>query len=223
MKSNFKKIIASFLAFVMIISAGLVSAPQDVKAATKEDVYWNPYNSYVSTYSTTDKYTGYYVTLSIVGCTKKSQIKNLKSSNKNIKVEAKDGYIKVIFRDKAESTKISCKVRGVKLSKTFTVKKYSNPCKSIKLGKTNLTSKYKTYWTYSQKKSFKNQKLNIKMNKNWKITNIYVSNSDGYSRYTVNGTSFNKKISIKGSYSYFDVYCYNKKTKVYECLTFYKN
>ncbi len=222
MKRNFKKIVAAFLAFVMIISTALVSAPQDVEAATKKDVYWNPYNSYVSTYSTTDNYKGYYVTLSIVGCTKKSQIKNLKSSNKNIKVEAKNGYIKVTFRDKAEKTKISCTVKGVKLSKTFTVKKYSNPCKSIKLGKTNLTSKFKTYWTYYQSKTFKNQKLSIQMNKNWKISNIYVSNSDGYTKYPVNGTKFNKKISIKGSYSYFDVYCYNTKTKVYECLTFYK-
>lgn len=222
MKKNFKKILATFFALVMIISATLVTVPQNVAAATKKDVYWDPYNSYVNTYCTTDEYTGYYLDLNIVGCTKKSQIKNLKSSNKNIKVKAKNGCIQVLYRDKAEKTKISCTVNGVKLKTDFTVKKYSNPCKSIKLGKTNLTSKFKSNWSYNQKKNFNKQKLDIKMNKNWIITSVEVSNGNDIDEYPVNSTKFSKKITIKGKNSNFVIYCYNTKTKVCEALTFSK-
>ena len=124
---------------------------------------------------------------------------------------------------KAEKTTISCKVKGVKLSTTLKVKKYSNPCKSIKLGSKNFTSKFSNYWEYKQTKTFKNQKLNIQMNKNWKITSIYVYNSSGSQYFTVNSNKFNKKISLKGSYSYVDVYCYNSKDKCYEVLTLKKS
>lgn len=220
---NFKKILASLLVFVMVLSMGLVPAAEDVTAASKKNVYINPYSATVATYCTGDQYSRYSSTISIVGCSKKSEIKNLKSDNKNIKVSARDGYIRVEFGDKAGKAKITCKVKGVKLSTTFTVKKYSNPFKSIKLGKTNITSKYKKNWTYRQTKQFKNQKLNIQMNKNWKISSIYVYNSSGSQSFRVNSNKFNKKISIKGNYSYFTVYCYNTKTNVSEAMSFYKS
>lgn len=221
MKKNLTRIITSFLAFVMVLTMGLAGSTVTAEAAT---VKFNSYNPKVITYSTKDDYKGYYTYLYIDGVSKKSDIKNLKSSNTNIKVEATTyGSIKVTFRDKTESTKISCKAKGKKISTTLKIKKYSNPCKSIKLGNKNFTSKFKNYWKYKQTKTFKNQKLNITMNKNWKITSVYVYNSSGYSRYTVNSSKFNKKISIKGSYSYVDINCYNSKDKCYETLTFMKS
>lgn len=220
---NFKKILASLLVFVMVLSMGLVPAAEDVAAASKKNVYFNSLNPSVVTYCTGDNSIGYYTTLSIMGCSKKSEIKNLKSSNKNVKVYARNGYIRAEFKDKKATAKITCTVKGVKLSTTLTVKKYSNPFKSIKLGKTNLTSKYKNDRTYRQKNDYKNQKLKIEMNKNWKISSIYVSNDSGYQNLRVNSNKFNKKISIKGNYSYFTVYCYNTKTDVSEAIRFYKS
>ena len=221
MKKNLTRVITSILAFVMVLTMGLTGSTVTAEAATKVGFYSG--NPKVITYSTTDNYSSYYTYLYIDGVSKKSDIKSLKSSNKNIKVEATTyGSIKVTFRDKTASTTISCKAKGKKISTTLKIKKYSNPCKTIKLGSTNFTSKFKNNWDYKQKKTFKNQKLNVQMNKNWKITSIVVSNSSGYTRYTVNSSKFNKKVSLKGSYSYIDINCYNSKTKCYETLTLWR-
>lgn len=217
---NFKKILASLLVFVMVLSMGLVPAAEDVAAASKKNIYINPYSTRTVTYYTGDNLSKYSGVISIVGCSKASEIKSLKSDNENIKVSARNGYIRVEYGDKAGKAKITCKVKGVKLSTTFTVKKYSNPCKSLKIGKTNLTKKYNKTWSYRQNKEFKNQKLDVQMNKNWKISTIYVSNSSGTQRFYVNKNKFNKKISIKGNYSSFSIYCENTKTGINEVISY---
>lgn len=97
----------------------------------------NPYSATVVTYKPGKDVNTFTSTISIMGCDKAKEIKKLKSSNKNIRVAARDGYIRVEFGKKAAKSTITCTVKGVKLKTTFTVKKYTNPCKTFKIGKTN--------------------------------------------------------------------------------------
>jgi hypothetical protein len=222
-----KKLIARAAAAVLTVAltlAAVLVIPQqtaEVQAATTTPKFYS--SKYILTYEPGDNYSSYYTVLSIAGSPSASKIKNLKSTSSDIKVEAKNGYIKATFGDKAAKATISCKVNGTKISTVVEVKKYTNPCKSFKIGSTNFTSKFKTTSTYRQSKSFKKQKLSITMNDNWKITGVYVYNGSSTNSWTVNGTSFSKTISLTNSYSYVDVYCTNTKTGVKEYLTFYKS
>ena len=137
MKKLSKKVIAFALAVVMTLTAGAV-APQgnvEVQAASGR-VYVNPYSATVVTYKPGSALSRFSSVISIMGCSKAKEIKNLKSSNKYIKVAPRDGYIRVEFGKKAAKSTITCTVKGVKLKTTFTVKKYTNPCETFKIGKT---------------------------------------------------------------------------------------
>ena len=221
MKKLSKKLIAFALVLVMTVTAGAV-IPQgmvEVQAASSR-VYVNPYSAnMVLTYKPGDGYRGYYTTISIMGCDKASQIKNLKSSNKDFKLKPCNGYIHVDFGKKAAKTTISCTVKGVKLKTTLTIKKYSNPCSSFKLGKTDLTSKFGKTDVFKTNKNYKNQKLTIKMKKGWKITKVYVQQKSGsYTTERMNKSSYSKKISLTNNSGYVYVDCYNEKTNVSETL-----
>ena len=217
MKKLSKKVIAFALAVVMTLTAGAV-APQgnvEVQAASGR-VYVNPYSATVVTYKPGKDVNTFTSTISIMGCDKAKEIKKLKSSNKNIRVAARDGYIRVEFGKKAAKSTITCTVKGVKLKTTFTVKKYT---KTFKIGKTNLLSKFNKNDVLRTNKAFKKQKLDIKLKSGWKISSVHVTSGTGsYNNYRVNKSSFSKKITVSNNYGYIYVYCYNEKTKVSECL-----
>ena len=81
MKAIFKKAIAFVLVIAMAVTTGVMLPQSTVEVqAAKAKVYMNPYNAKVVTYKPGDGYSKYYTTLSIMGCSKKSQIKKLKSS-----------------------------------------------------------------------------------------------------------------------------------------------
>lgn len=226
MKKLFKRTTAFLLALTLLLTADtlFLSKPVDVSAASNKP-YINPYDANpVLTYKPGDKAKypgGYYTTISIVNCSKKSQIKNLKSSNKNIKVEAKDGYIKAYFGYKEGKATITCTVNKVKLKTTLTVKKYSNPLKTFKIGKTNYTSKYKTINDYKDKKSYKKQKLILETNKNWVIRSVYVYSGSSTQSYRPNSTKLTKKVTLNPkNYDNVYIYLYNSKTKISERLIY---
>lgn len=229
MKKLFKRTAAFLLALTLLLTADTLfwSKPVDVSAASNNKPYINPYSAnMVLTYKPGDKAKypqGYYATISIMNCSKASQIKKLKSSNKKMKVEAKDGYIKVYFGYKEGKTTITCTVNKVKLKTTLTVKKYSNPLKTFKIGKTNYTSKYKNIDDYRDNKSYKKQKMVIETNKNWVIRSVYVHSGSSTQTYRPNGTKLSKKVTLKKNYDDVYIYLYNSKTKVSECLTYTKS
>lgn len=218
-----KKVLSIVLMTAVIVTS-LVFAPQsaaEVQAATKP--YFIAKNP-VLTYKTGDAYSRYYTMLSIAGCTKKSEIKNLKSSNKKVQVEAKDGYVVAYFGDKALTSTISCKVNGTKISTKLTIKKYSNPFSTFKIGSANFTSKFNKDDEYRQKKDFKKQTLNIKVKKDWIITSVSVYSDGSSNTYRVNKSSFSKKITLSGKYSAtIYVYVKNAKTGVSEHMIFQKS
>lgn len=221
MKKFAKKVIAFMLVAAMVITAG-VFAPTDEAQAASKSVYINPFSDTVVTYKPGDGISSNWSVISIVGCSKKSEIKNLRSSNKNMKAEKRDGYVVVYYGDKAQKTTITCTVKGVKLKTTLTVKKYENPAKNFKIGKTNLTSQFKT--TNIAKKAgkdYKNQTLSVQLKSGWKIGYVTVRNNGQSKQYNnVNSSKFSKKITLKGTDSYVIVQCINAKTKVTEYLHF---
>lgn len=137
----------------------------------------------------------------ISGCTSESQIKKLKSSNKSVKVEAGPCYIRVNYANKAVKAVISCTVKGKKLKTTFTVKKYTNPMSTFKIGGKNYTSKFKsknTYY-YNSKIKFSKKKLIIKAKPGWIIQGVFVINGSSYKEYkNINKTTWTKTISLTG-------------------------
>ena len=219
MRQFLKKVVTFALVMAMLVTTE-VMIPQnatEVKAATAP--YINPFSAKVVTYKTGDIYSKYSTTISIMGCGKASEIKKLKSSNKDIKVSAQNGYIRAEFGDKAGKATITCTVKNVKLKTTLTVKKYASPVKSMKLGSTNFTSKFKNTNTVKTKSKFSKKKLAVKMNSGWVIKYVSVYNGGGKSSlYTVNGTSFSKTISLTYNYGSVYVSCYNNKTKVTELM-----
>lgn len=222
MKKQVKKIAVFMLSLAILLSSVLAtpSGFTEVQAATTPSFYSD---TYVTTYKTGDTYKQYWAAIAIAGSPKKSKIKSLKSSNKNVKVEKRDGYIVAYFGDKTCKTTISCKVNGTTIKTVLNIKKYTNPAKSIKIGSTNFTSKFKNTDTYKQSKTYKKQTLSVKMNSNWKIRSVYVHSGNTTKSYTgINKSSFSKKITMSKNYDYVDIYCYNTKTGVNEVLTIYK-
>ena len=139
-----------------------------------------------------------------------------------MKAEKRDGYVVVYYGDKAQKTTITCTVKGVKLKTTLTVKKYTNPAKSFKVAKTNLTSQFKTTNVARKAgKTYKNQTLSVQLKSGWKIGYVTVRNNGKSKQYNnVNSSKFSKKITLKGTDSYVIVQCTNAKTKVTEFLHF---
>lgn len=221
MKKFTQRVIAFLLVAVMVVTAGVFTPAKEVQAASS-NVYINPFSATVVTYKTGDTTTENWSVISIMGCEKKSQIKNLKSSNKNIRVEKRDGYLVAYFGDKAQKTTITCTVKGVKLKTTLTVKKYSNPAKSIKIGKTNLTSKFNnTNYVKKNGKNYKNQTLSVQLKSGWKIKYVSVTNNGKTKQYSnVNSAKFSNKITLSGTSSSVHIQCVNEKEKITEDLNF---
>lgn len=218
MKKATKRLLAAFLALAMVFTLLAVPATsmKDVSAATSKTVYINPYSDRVVSYKPGRAYQTSGV-ISIVGCTKASQIKKLKCSNKNMKVSAKDGYIRVDYGKKAGKATITCTVKGVKLKTTFTVKKYTNPVSSIKIGSKNYTSSFaKNTYTYTSKKVSK-KTLSVKAKKGWTIKSVSVYNGKS-KHYDVNKSSYSKKITLSKKSSGVIVVMYQKSTGLTESL-----
>lgn len=224
MKKMCKRAIAFTLAAIMVLTTVLLlpQSAAEAQAASKKKAYINPYSAKVVTYKPGDGVSTYSTVISIVGCSKASEIKNLKSSSKAIKVTAKNGYIRAEYGNKAAKATITCTVKGVKLKTTLTVKKYTNPCSTLKIGKTNFASKFKKTDLYRQSKAFKNQTLNIKAKSGWKITGVSVQNNNDYKSYTVNSSKFSKKITLNKGYGTLRIYFKNTKSGLEECLVFIK-
>lgn len=195
MKRIMKKLMAFTLAMVIALTTVLCVAPNTMQVQAASSVYFI-FQDNVVTYKPGDKCTEYGLGIAIMGCEKKSQIKNLKSSNKAVKVEASDGCIVARYGNKAVKTNITCTVKGVKLKTTLTIKKYTNPVSMFKIDKTNITSKFNKTNSYVQKKTFKKKKVSVQMKKGWRITSVSVYNNGKTKWYDVNGSKFSKTISL---------------------------
>lgn len=226
MRKLMKRITALALTFAMLFTAELFVPQNTTEVQAASSVYFNRYSTKVVTYQPDDHYRMHTATLSIMGCTKATEIKNLKSSNTGIcRVKARPGYVQVYYYKKAGTATISCKVKGKKISTKFTVKKYQSPIKSLTIGKKNFASKFKGIdnYDYYHTDKIKKQKLKITTANDWVIQSIST---------TLNGTykfkyqskpvkSYSEKISSAKKSDEVWIRCYNRKTKMTETVILY--
>lgn len=221
MKKRMKKLVALMMAVLMVLSLVMVAPTGASKVQAASDIYFNPYSGTKFTYKPGDNYSQYYSVLSIVGCNKKSEITSVKSSNKDFKVEKKDGYLCVYFGDKAGKTTISCKVKGKTIKTSYQVVKYSNPVKTFKIGTKCYKSKFNSTDEFKNGAKFSNKKVSIKAASGWKITSVYVYNGSSSKTYrSINSSSWSKKLSLNKSGAYISVTLVNQSKKLGESLEY---
>lgn len=222
MKKATKRLLAVLLTFVMAVTLLAVPASgmNDVSAAT-EEVGINPYSTRIV--SIVPGRYGPSGVISVTGTTKASDIKNLKSSNKDMKVSARaaaSAYIHVEYTKPGKTT-ITFTVKGKKIKTTFTVKKYSNPFKTFKVGGKSYTSKFNKAKTVHTNKKISKKTLKVTAKKGWVITQVNVHNGYGSNAskyYRVNKTSFSKKITLNRQYAEVVVQLKQKSTGLYEYM-----
>ncbi len=200
MKKTIVRQFAMLMAAVCLLLA-VWAAPgsaEGVQAATSKTVYWNPNSSFTATWKPGDSVNEYYSVISIMGCTSKDQIKDLKSSDKKIAtVTAHDGFIMVKYGDKSGTVTISCRCRKVELSHKFKVRKYKNPFIRFKLAGKGMKNKFEKNSQYTVTRKYYENILNLKVAKGWKILNVVVENGNAKKKdYKVNSRTFRKKVNM---------------------------
>lgn len=151
-----------------------------------------------------------------------AKITGLKNSNsKVIEVTASedDMYPHLEIKLVGEgTTKISFQYAGKTLTQKITVRKYKNPCKLLKIGKTNYAKCFNKSGHYNHNKRTKNVtgKITIKPKKGWKLKKIEVFNIfDGVKKVKNNSKV---TLSIKGTGTGLYAYFKNAKTGVVQRL-----
>ncbi len=211
MKTSLKQILSALL--VVVLVAGIfVASPTDAEAASSLK-YDKKVTVYLSRKTGKSSKYGYG---SIIIHTSKA-LKSVKSSNKskvgNLFAYYNGSYSQIEFiAKKAGTATISFKVGGKTYKSKVTVKKYTNPLKTVKItgvnsGK-NIASKVKkkNEVSLSLKKTKTNAKLTIKPAKNWKVTDVSFSD----------GTNYNSKVDKTYSKGF-------SKTKTYKLKTLKKS
>ena len=186
MNKFFKKFTALFLALTMMLCAVPAYAGVRVSMPKSKVVSIHPQRK--------DNKAEF-----IGGVTGTSKV-SVSAGNKSIltvsKIRYTDGITRIFATPKKTgTTNIYTKV-GSKTYKTkVTVKKYANPVKYVKIGKTNLTTKNfaksPVCNTSYKKLANKHYKVNVRLNKGWKIGKImYVPCGWDYADLISNGQTF---------------------------------
>ena len=228
-KKSLKKISSLVLTFAVLLT-GILFVPQAGSAAEAAAVYYLP-SSYKNMvfYAAPDDLPATFVTLRVCrkGSSKKprpSSIQALTSSDSSIARPYinKDGDIRVYFFKKAGTADITFQIGSQKLKSTITVKNYSNPLRSFKVGKKNFTSRFQsaTECNYFHSSTLKNQLVSAKAAKGWKITSMKLQYGSGsYEISSCSKSSFAKKVTFDGDLDYVTFTMRNTKTKAYVTLT----
>lgn len=200
-----KKSISLLFVFAMVISMFTVQ-PLGVSAAEKPSVDLGK-----ECYYYFPPMTGSYGKM-INGLKKNAKV-TVKSSNKKVVSVKYDKTMKMvcISPKKIGKAVITCKIKQngkTYTSKgTYTVLKYKNPFAKCKIGSKDYTKKFDKYNSCAVKMSKKTQKLQIKMKKGYKITEIKgIKNSDASEVKIKNGSK------IKTS-DYMYIFCSFKDKK----------
>lgn len=252
MNKLFKRALSVVLSVAMIATLMVVAVPAKAEAATnsfaenpvmvagevsdKVEVCGlvgatNPHFDGTNMYSTfyaSNAGKKYYTDLRIVGTVKKDKITALKSSNSAAKVNVVtnsrgEKAVRVTYTAKAFNTKISCKVNGKAISCKFSVYKYVNPFKTLKIGSSSVAKLFNDRISAKSSKSFSKKTMTIKMKSDWAIYRISVYRNGKYESKTYNYVSSAtvKNVSLNAK-SYFFIYAVNKKTGVHDSWYMYR-
>lgn len=229
MKNLFKKFHSLLLTAAILLTSILFFPPAGTVAEAAGNYYIPKAYRNMTFYAAPDDLPATYATLAVYHKNtqqkpKVSAIKSLKSSDSSVARPYidKTGKIRVYFFKKPGKAVISFKVGNQTLKSTVTVKPYSNPLKTFKVGKKNFVSKFNTTteYNYFRTSDLKNQKVSIQAAKNWKISSIEMKYGSG--SYKVSSrktkTNFSKKVTFDGDADYIIITLYHTKTKAYVTL-----
>lgn len=137
------------------------------------------------------------------------KITNLKSNKGGVWLRNFGTYFTINSQSFTGTAKITYKFNGKSQTLKYTVKKYTNPCKSFKIGSTEYAKTFNSKTSTYSFRNVKNQKLQIQANSGWVITEIVTSSSryNGKSDmkfYKPNKSSFTKNnlTLFNNGYSY---------------------
>ena len=213
MKTKLTKILSMALVFVMVmclvppVEATAASRPH-YPYAHNERYYPNKKSANTIPYA----FGSYKVNYKVTG---------IKSTNKKVATMTKTyknnfTYLNLELKKEGSTTitfNVNIAGRTEKYTTRVTVKKYSPPLKTLKIGKTNFSSKIKNVEHYNIGGKTIKGKLNIKLNKNWEIISVNFTNAQG----KMKGIKSNANITMKEK-CYLFVNCRNKKTGVRETV-----
>ena len=182
MKKVLKRSMTFALAFAIVLTSMLVVPTEgnEVKAATSYSFYEDSTNTTVYYFKNSES--AHYVDLNINNYPNASSIKKVKSSNTSIaRAYARRSSIRVYFR-KTGTVTISCKIGKQTLKTKLYIKSCKNVFKSIKIGKTNFTNKFKNndFYEYYHTKAIKSSTLAITAASGWKIYSVYTFTGAGH-------------------------------------------
>ncbi len=229
---NLSKIISSWLLIFTFIFTSIFFTPQTATISEAAGTYYIPSTYKNMTYYAVPKdLSATYVLLKVYHSKthqkpRASSIKALKSSNPSVARPYldKNGEIRVYFFKKAGKASISFKIGKQTLKSNITIKEYSNPLKTFKIGKKDFTSKFKasTEYNYFHVSNLNNQNVMIKAAKGWKISSLDIHY--GPRTYKINSCRkdlFSKLLMFNGSYDYINITMYHTKSKSH--ITLYWN
>ena len=168
-----KKLMAITLLLTMVITMLPVTEVQAKSPTFSKKIYLKCYPN------RTNKNITYGTAQYIYNPTTNGKVTQLKSSNPKVATVSKLKHDKnsiIIAPKKAGKAKITFKYAGKKFTSTVIVVEHENPFKSIKIGKKNITKYFNVSDHYAMNKQTKalKGKINIKLNKDWKIEYINI-------------------------------------------------
>ena len=223
-KNHISRITSLCLAFIVAVGMIIIPSTIDVSADSGPSGTFK-YAKKVTVMAETDG--------TMYGAKMGSRLKGAKSvsitsSNSKV-VEAReyDKYTKdrIWFTAKKPgSATLTVKAEKSSGTKTYKIKvkviKYSNPFKSFKIGKKNITSKFKrTEAVNYRNKQTGSQRITVKMKPDWKIKRIeFYTNNEETDDAVAKTIKSGKKVNLHGDsdkyHESFVIYIYNTKTKV---------
>lgn len=182
MKKCMKKIVVTFLAAMLVVlSASVAVEAKTVTASRVVTLYPSSGKNFYSAFQSLAS-----ANINIVGTTDKNgKVTSIKSTDKSVaaigtkagKGNAKSRKFIYITAKKAGTATVSYKADGTTYKYKVTVKKYTSPFSSLKLGGTNIASKLKKTNVYTlsyAKYANKNIKLSYKAKSGWSINADYL-------------------------------------------------
>ena len=220
MKRFMKKLSVVLIAAMLVVMS--VSIPVQAKTVTQPSRVLTLYSSSARNYSS-PLGTSVSANISLIGSTSKSsKVTNLKTSNKSVvTVSSKIGAKSVaadtrrfiyVTAKKAGTATVSYKANGTTYKVKLTVKKYTSPLSSLKLGSSNITSKFQKSSVYTlpyAKYANKNVKLSFKGKSGWTVNANYLEKAG---KFASNMLKNNKTFKVTKKNSMLLLSAVNNKT-----------
>lgn len=222
-----RKIISTILALAMILAAiAYVPVSASEVNAARYHFASRAYNLYHPGESEYGTYTIYiYDGVNTLDGMPASEIKNLKSTSKNIQAYARSGgKIKLVMKNKKTSASVSCTVRGQKISVKINVLKAPNdPFKTFKIGSKNYAKQFKKSTKVYSFIPTSKKKVTVKVKSGWIISGYYYNNTGSTKvlKTEINKSSITGKWAFNGETSYLAVNVTHKKSRANRTYVFY--